>query len=284
MLNTERFRRKCLVHPFSGQHGKIKKKITWAAKPGSSLVGHGGSSYIFDQVRPCTGPTPMDRLSDSREPEGIPFYHLLSAPLKLYNESARPANQFVSPSLLRVTGHIQWQRQASKTNLFTISSLRHWTYPETAPGQQQTLSCSPLRVFGRIQRQRQASKCPVGAPNLFTVSSSEQFSPPLSRHQTLSPSPRRSHFHLPCRGTKPYHHLLVGAIFTSPVEAPNLITISSLELFSPLLSRHQTLSPFPHRSYFHVPCRDAKPYHHLPSGPGQGPRMELEEIWKRFAF
>ena len=26
------------------------------------------------------------------------------------------------------------------------------------------------------------------------------------------------------------------------------------------------------------------PYHHLLSGQGQGPRMELEEIWKRFAF
>jgi hypothetical protein len=158
---------------------------------------------------------------------GTFFYHLLSASLKLSNESARPANQIFSPSLLRVTGHIQWQRQASKTNLFTISSLRHWTYPETAPGQQQTLSSSPLRVTGRIQRQRQASKFLVGAPNLFTVSSSELFSPPLSRHQTFSPSPRRSYFHLPCRGTKPYHHLLAGAIFTSLVETPNLITISS---------------------------------------------------------
>ena len=211
----------------------------------------------------------MDRWSDFRESEGIRFYHLLSALLKLSNESARPANQIFSPSLLRVTGHIQWQRQASKTNLFTISSLRHWTYPETAPGQKQTLSSSPLRVFGRIQRQRQASKFPVGAPNLFTVSSSKQFSPPLSRHQTFSPSPRRSYFHLSCRGTKPYHHFLTGAIFTSLVETPNLITISPPD---------QVKAPEWSSRRFGKGLRSSgggemvkrfwrpKPFHHLPSG------------------
>ena len=63
------------------------------------------------------------------------FHHLLSASLKLSNESARPAIQIFSPSPLHITGGIHRRRQASKTNLFTISSPRHWTYPKTAPGQ-----------------------------------------------------------------------------------------------------------------------------------------------------
>ena len=151
----------------------------------------------------------------------------------------------------------------------------------------QTFSPSPLCATGHIQRQRQASNKPHHHLLSASLAVSRDSARPanfLSAHQIFSPSPRRSYFHLRCRGTKHFHHLLVGAIFTSLVEAPNLITISSSELFSPLLSRHQTLSPSPRRSYFHVPCRDTKPYHHLLSGPGQGPRMELEEIWKRFAF
>ncbi len=100
----------------------------------------------------------------------------------------------------------------------------------------QTFSPSPLCATGHIQRQRQASNKPYHLLLSASLAVSRDSARPanfLSAHQIFSPSPRRSNFHLPCRGTKPYHHLLAWAIFTSLVETPNLITISPDQVKAP---------------------------------------------------